>query len=215
MISESEALRIKIELLSYGITFPIDLFENYEGEFYDNQFVYGQTSKDACPKYRFPQVIILRPGVNCAILRKPNSPYTLKFEKDVFVLYKNNTIITNIILPEKPKYFGTLLSDGTPIENVLAVAGEATPGFFFYPNCYYFDNGDQCKFCSMRGTRLTVGKHMATSFLPKWIKEKSDRGFPVKDFLDQGAVVMSHSDYPVSPTFSAPWTICLGAIGYQ
>ena len=46
-------------------------------------------------------------------------------------------------------------------------------------------------------------------------KEKSDRGFPVKDFLDQGAVVMSHSDYPVSPTFSAPWTICLGAIGYR
>ena len=46
-------------------------------------------------------------------------------------------------------------------------------------------------------------------------KEKSDRGFPVKDFLDQGAVVMSHSDYPVSPTFSAPWTICLGVLGYQ
>ncbi len=45
-------------------------------------------------------------------------------------------------------------------------------------------------------------------------KEKADAGFPVKDFLDQGAVVLSHSDFPVSPTFSAPWTICLGALGY-
>ncbi len=45
-------------------------------------------------------------------------------------------------------------------------------------------------------------------------KEKADAGFPVKDFLDQGAVVLSHSDYPVSPSFSVPWTICLGSIGY-
>ncbi len=45
-------------------------------------------------------------------------------------------------------------------------------------------------------------------------KEKADVGFPVKDFLDKGAVVLSHSDFPVSPTFSAPWTICLGTAGY-
>ncbi len=45
-------------------------------------------------------------------------------------------------------------------------------------------------------------------------QKKADLGFPVKDFLDQGAVVLSHSDFPVSPTFSAPWTICYGVAGY-
>ncbi len=45
-------------------------------------------------------------------------------------------------------------------------------------------------------------------------REKADAGFPVKDFLDQGAVVVSHTDYPASTALSAPWAICLGTIGY-
>ncbi len=45
-------------------------------------------------------------------------------------------------------------------------------------------------------------------------QERADAGFPVKDFLDQGAVVVSHSDFPASTALSAPWTICLGTIGY-
>ncbi len=57
--------------------------------------------------------------------------------------------------------------------------------------------------------------HALYDMMVKYVgKEKSDLGFPVKDFLDQGAVVMSHSDYPVSPTFSAPWAVCLGTLGY-
>ncbi len=45
-------------------------------------------------------------------------------------------------------------------------------------------------------------------------QERADNGFPVKDFLDAGAVVVSHSDYPVSTSFSAPWAVCLGATRY-
>ncbi|MCR5746190.1 MAG: amidohydrolase [Lachnospiraceae bacterium] len=45
-------------------------------------------------------------------------------------------------------------------------------------------------------------------------RDKADEGFPVKAFLDEGAVVVSHSDYPVSPSFSVPWTICLGTNRY-
>lgn len=57
--------------------------------------------------------------------------------------------------------------------------------------------------------------HALYDMMVKYVgKEKSDLGFPVKDFLDHGAVVMSHSDYPVSPTFSAPWAVCLGTLGY-
>ncbi len=45
-------------------------------------------------------------------------------------------------------------------------------------------------------------------------REKADNGFPVKDFFDKGAVVVSHSDFPVSPTFSVPWTVCLAVNRY-
>lgn len=57
--------------------------------------------------------------------------------------------------------------------------------------------------------------HALFDMMAKYLgEEMAYAGFPVKDFLDQGAVVLSHSDYPVSPSFSAPWTICLGTAGY-
>lgn len=171
MLTEKKALQVKMEILSHGISFDIDLFENYNGEFYDNQFVYGQTSKDVTPKHRFPQVILLAPKVNSALLRREGSPYRLKREESQFMLYREDELITDIGLPERPAYFGKVLSDGTPVENILAVAGESTPGFFLSPDCYYFRNGKPCSFCSMKSTRSTVGKHMAMTFSPDQIRE--------------------------------------------
>lgn len=171
MLSEEKALALKIELLSYGISFDIDLFQKYSNEFYDNQFVYGQTSRGITLKNRFPQVILLAPQVNSALLRRENSPYHLLYEDDRFVIYKDDRFITEIVLPERPAYFGKKLSDGTPVENILAVAGEATPGFFFYPECYYFRIGKPCGFCSMKNSRDSVGKHMVKQFTAQQIKE--------------------------------------------
>lgn len=37
---------------------------------------------------------------------------------------------------------------------------------------------------------------------------------PVKSFMDQGAVVVSHSDFPVSPALSVPQTVCFGNLRY-
>ena len=43
---------------------------------------------------------------------------------------------------------------------------------------------------------------------------KAERGYPIKSIIDGGGVLASHSDYPVSPQFSAPMTFCCGVIGY-
>ncbi len=45
-------------------------------------------------------------------------------------------------------------------------------------------------------------------------EERASNGYPMKSFMDAGAVLVSHSDYPVSPEFSAPWTICFGTAGH-
>lgn len=45
-------------------------------------------------------------------------------------------------------------------------------------------------------------------------REKAINGSRVKSFIDAGAVVASHSDFPVSPSFSVPQSICLGSQGY-
>jgi hypothetical protein len=155
---------LKVSLLSKGINFDMDLFKDYKKDFYDNQFVYGKTSSGVSPEHRFPQVLVLGDGIISALLRRENSPWNVKREGDDVNLYEDDKYVKTVLLPEKPPYFGRKLSDGTPSESIIAVAGEDTPGFFFYPKCFYFSEGMQCGFCSMKSTRKTVGKRMVSEF---------------------------------------------------
>ncbi len=69
--------------------------------------------------------------------------------------------------------------------------------------------------CAVDGIMWVEKNYTMYTVMEQYVgREKADRGFPVKDFLDAGAVLVSHSDYPVSPSFSAPWTMCYGTIGY-
>jgi len=171
MRDESNPSEIKVSLLSKGISFDMDLFKYYEGKFYDNQFVYGRTSKGVMPQHRFPQLILLGDGVVSAILRREKSPWNLRIENRTVKLYHNDRYIQDVGLPERPPYFDKKLSDGTPSESIIAVAGEDIPGFFLYPECFYFGEGLPCGFCSMKNTRRTAGRHMISEFSEDSIAE--------------------------------------------
>lgn len=43
-------------------------------------------------------------------------------------------------------------------------------------------------------------------------EEKSNNAYPVKSIMDGGGVVVNHSDYPVSPVFSAVQAFCVGVL---
>ena len=163
-MSRKKTAELKVSLLSKGINFDMNLFKDYPKDFYDNQFVYGKTSSNVKPEHRFPQVLVLGDGIISAVLRRENSPWNLKIEEDEIIVCKDDRYVKTVSLPEKPPYFGKKLSDGTPSESIVAVAGEDTPGFFLYPKCFYFSEGAQCGFCSMKSARKTVGKHMTSDF---------------------------------------------------
>lgn len=155
---------VKVSLLSYGIDCDIDTFRRYEGDFYANLYVYGNTSQ-AERYHRFPQVLLLGNGVVSAFLRREGSPWTLKIENGSRVrLYHEGEYVQDVDLPEKPAYYGKTLSDGSLSDKVIAVAGEQTPGFFLYPECYYFNEGTFCKFCSLKPTRRTVADELEVNF---------------------------------------------------
>ena len=48
----------------------------------------------------------------------------------------------------------------------------------------------------------------------KCIGEKAYQSYPIHDYINHGGVVVSHSDFPVSPAFSVPMAICLGVNSY-
>ena len=163
-INEKTTAELKASLLSEGISFNLDLFTNYKGNFYENQYVYGKTSDKVTRKHRLPQVLLLGERIITALLCRENSPWNLKIEDGEIVLYHEDRYVKTVHLPEKPAYFGKKLKDGTPTENIVAVAGEDTPGFFLYPHCYYFSEGVPCGFCSLKNTRKTVAKNLVSNF---------------------------------------------------
>ncbi len=48
----------------------------------------------------------------------------------------------------------------------------------------------------------------------KCLGEKAYHSYPIQDFINNGGVVVSHSDFPVSPGFSVPIAVCLGVNSY-
>jgi hypothetical protein len=155
---------VKIATLCLGLSFPLDLFVDVKAKFYANQYVYGRTSKGALRTHRLPQALRLGNGVISAVLRRSNSPYSLKVDDERVFLVSDGSVVTELGLPERPAYFGNILSNGVRTEDFIAVAGEVIPGFLVYPDCHYFATGKPCKFCSLRHARKTAGKEMADRF---------------------------------------------------
>ena len=149
-IDKQITAELKASLLARGINFDLDLFRDIERQFYDNQFVYGKTSDHVTPKNRFPQVLELGDDIVVALLRRQNTPWNLRIEEGEIQLYELDEYIRQVGLPERPDYFDKTLRDGTPSESIIAVAGADTPGFFLYPDCFYFSKGKPCGFCSMK-----------------------------------------------------------------
>jgi len=82
---------LKAHLLSQGVDFDLTLFESIDKQFYENQFVYNQTSQGIQKEHRIPQVLILPDRVVSAILRRGNTPWNLKKNSNKSLF----TIITN------------------------------------------------------------------------------------------------------------------------
>jgi hypothetical protein len=156
--------RLKVSLLCSGVDFPLDVFAQFPHPFYANQYVYGRTSKGALRTHSLPQAVNLGTGVVSAVLRRESSPWTLRVDGERVLLLHRNEEVTEVALPERPAYFGHTLSNGVRSDDFIAVAGEATPGFFLYPDCHYFPDGVPCSFCSLRHARRTAGKEMASEF---------------------------------------------------
>ncbi len=162
--AKGTAARLKVAALCHGLSFPADMFQSIKKPFYDNQYVYGRTSRNVVRSHRVPQALRVGHGAITAVLRREMSPWTLHLQGNQVVVKHNGKYVRVVELPDRPGYFGKVLSDGQRSEDFIAVAGEVTPGFFVYPECHYFPDGKPCKFCSLKHARKTAGKTMAHRF---------------------------------------------------
>jgi hypothetical protein len=179
-----ETVSLKLELLCKGVSFSREFLEYFQvrTEHIEKRRAYGTGDSIILgSNIRTPQEIILDGQIIAAANYNPDSNYCISLEKKNPVL-KHGDKTLKITFPVRPKSYGTYLSNNELFEQHITVYGNSTLGVFSPGHCYYFNNGNECKFCSLGSAREILSDHkmrikgdIAGEAVATAIKEESGR----------------------------------------
>ena len=156
-----KSVNLKLELLCQGVNFTGAFLKYYtcQTECIEKRRAYGTGESVIFDvRVRLPQEIILDRHIISAANYNPNSKIILDLECGLPVLRHNNEIF-KVTFPKRPAAYGKLLSNGELFEQYITVYGNSTLGVFSPGHCYYFNNGRECKFCSLGAARHDLSDH--------------------------------------------------------
>lgn len=156
-----KTVNLKLELLCQGVNFTDDFLKyyRYQNESIEKRRAYGTgDSVIFDTSLRTPQEVILDTQIIAAANYNPNSEIILDLESKLPILRYNNNIV-NITFPKRPASYGRFLSSGEYFEQHVTVYGDSTLGIFSPGHCYYFNDGRECKFCSLGAARSSLSDH--------------------------------------------------------
>ncbi len=156
-----ESVAAKVGLLSEGINFRPEFLSEYQKrlEFIEKRRPYGSGDRVVLPPgQRVPQEAVLDNEIICALNHTPSSPWFVGF-RDEAAYVSDGTHDHALRFPRRPNCYGTTLSNGTPFERVATIYGDTTIGIFTPGHCFYFNNDEQCKFCSLGPARDQLSDH--------------------------------------------------------
>lgn len=156
-----ETVSLKLRLLCNGVSFSREFLEYYQTrtDHIEKRRAYGTGDSTILNlSTRTPQEIILDGQLIAAANHNPNSEYKITLENGKPILkYENKTV--EITFPKRPKSYGMHLSNSELFEQHITVYGNSTLGIFSPGHCYYFNDGNECKFCSLGSARETLSDH--------------------------------------------------------
>ncbi|SRR6266487_2539736 len=153
--SNSDAAQLKLHILSEGISFDAAFLKQFE---YDHSSMEKRRAYDDSDdrhldrKSRIPQEVYLK-DVVVAVNYKPRSPWRLIYRDKVYRLVGNNGIDVEATFPHRPRFFERITPGGVRCDRVANLYGGSSLAFFTPANCYYFNDGHECKFCSLKPNR--------------------------------------------------------------
>ncbi|MBC3365333.1 radical SAM protein [Pseudomonas sp. SWRI154] len=156
-----DMVNLKLEILCHGVNFSREFLEYFKAatDHIEKRRAYGTgDSVIVSSNIRTPQELILNKQIIVAANYNPSSDYLIILEQKTPILKQGNRTI-EITFPKRPEFYGAHLSNGELCEQHLTAYGNSTLGIFSPGHCYYFNDGHECKFCSLGSARKVFSDH--------------------------------------------------------
>lgn len=149
---------IKLMLLSEGVDFDESVLSNVGIKYSENRYYYNVSNDPKKFKNQIPSEILLPEDVESSIYYNPESKFKIKNKGDKILLFYKENFICEILFNSRPYFFDKKINSEVNCQKVISMYGRYILAIFPNAHCFLFNEGLQCKFCSLKPSRKTFGK---------------------------------------------------------
>lgn len=156
VLSQQEAARLKLHLLSEGVSFDNAFLEHFADKLdsMEKRRAYDDSDERELDRTkRIPQEMYLTDGVVVAVNYKQHSPWRLVYHDSTYRLIGKHDVDIEVTFPQRPRFFEHVTPSGIQCDRVANLYGGSSLAFFTPSTCYYFNDGHECRFCSLKPNR--------------------------------------------------------------
>lgn len=182
-LSHHDAAHLKLHLLSEGISFDDAFLEHFAHDLVnmEKRRAYDDSDERQLDRTkRIPQEMYLG-HVVIAVNYKQHSPWKLVYHGDSYRLIGKDNLDAEVSFPRRPQFFERLTPSGIRCDQVANLYGGSSLAFFTPATCYYFNDGHECRFCSLKPNRSsqqmfvpTISPALAASVLEIALETDAD-----------------------------------------
>lgn len=146
---------LKVDILCSGVFYDEPFLAEYEqrDDLIGKRRAYGASDMANFGSRKVPQEILFEDGTIVAVNFRPRGRYTLVFRDGLPYIVSPTGTSYSVTFPTEPKSYDMELSNGQRFKEIATYYGNSTLGFFNPGHCYYFDDGTECRFCSLGPAR--------------------------------------------------------------
>ncbi len=182
-LSQHDAARLKLHLLSEGVSFDNEFLEQFAFDLarMEKRRAYDDSDEAELDRAkRIPQELYIG-DVIVAVNYKQHSPWKLVYDGNTYRLTGKDDIDVEVTFPRRPHFFDHATPTGIPCDRVANLYGGSSLAFFTPASCYYFNDDHECKFCSLKPNRSsqqifvpTISPSLAASVLEIALETDAD-----------------------------------------
>ena len=144
---------LKTDCLRRGVTFTKEAIKSLQGKSYNMsvciQFLWHQMEDSG--EYEYPWSFYFKDGTSVGVRVSPpeNEPYTIDIIDDRYYLRSGDEVLEEVFFPHDPEHYDKTTSRGTSMKYTLYLTGFDCFYSISNSHCFYWRDGDECRFCDI------------------------------------------------------------------